>query len=307
MWEKKGIIFTPEKGSDLIRSHTQIPTALVLEDRIRIYFATRPRPGLSQTTYMDVDSNDPKKIIYVHDQPILELGEAGMFDEHGIMPNHVLALNDRVYLYYVGWSRRESVDYSNWIGLAVSDDSGRTFRKKYQGPVVDRTPWETLSATGIYTIHHEDQWHMWYATGTAWKMVNHRLEHTYELRAGLSADGVHWERQNQKIFPNVVPDESNTRPSVHRLDNKWHMWFCYRGIEGFRDGKDGYRIGYAWSDDLKRWHRNDTLAGIDLSPKGWDSKMMAYPYVVKVKDRLWMFYNGNGFGQSGFGYAELYI
>jgi hypothetical protein len=304
-WEKKGIIFTPENGSDLIGSHVQIPTAIVLKDRLRIYFATRPRPGLSITTYIDVDCDDPKKIIYVHDQPILELGEAGMFDEHGIMPNHVLTLNDRVYLYYVGWSRRESVDYSNWIGLAFSDDGGRTFEKKYQGPVVDRTPLETLSATGIYCIHHADQWHMWYATGTNWLMVNNKLEHTYELRSGISTDGVHWQRLNQKLFPNKIPNESNTRPSVHRFGDKWHMWFCYRGVEDFRDGKDAYRIGYAWSDDLRRWHRDDSLAGIDVSRKGWDSKMIAYPYVVKVKDKLWMFYNGNGFGQSGFGYAEL--
>ena len=33
--------------------------------------------------------------------------------------------------------------------------------------------------------------------------------------------------------------------------------------------------------------------------------MICYPNVIKVKDKLYMFYNGNGFGQSGFGYAEL--
>jgi hypothetical protein len=33
--------------------------------------------------------------------------------------------------------------------------------------------------------------------------------------------------------------------------------------------------------------------------------MMAYPYVVKVDDRVLMFYNGNGFGAAGFGVAEL--
>jgi hypothetical protein len=306
-WEKKGKIFAPEKGYNLIRSHSQIPTALVLEDRIRIYFATRPRPGLSLTTYIDVELNDPKKIIYVHDQPILELGEAGMFDEHGIMPNHVVTINDQIYLYYGGWSKRVSIDYSNWIGLAISTDGGKTLKKKYRGPVVDRTPWEPFSATGIFSLYHENQWHMWYGAGTSWQTVNNKLEHTYEVRSGVSADGINWKRSNQTVLQKKIPNESNYRPSVHRLGDKWHMWFCYRGIEDFRDGRDAYRIGYAWSNDLKRWHREDSLAGIDLSPEGWDSKMMAYPYVVKVQDRLYMFYNGNGFGQSGFGYAELRI
>ena len=37
----------------------------------------------------------------------------------------------------------------------------------------------------------------------------------------------------------------------------------------------------------------------------WDSKMMAYPYVVCENDKYYMFYCGNGFRVEGFGYAEL--
>ena len=33
--------------------------------------------------------------------------------------------------------------------------------------------------------------------------------------------------------------------------------------------------------------------------------MMAYPCVIKVGDRTFMFYNGNDYGRYGFGYAEL--
>lgn len=33
----------------------------------------------------------------------------------------------------------------------------------------------------------------------------------------------------------------------------------------------------------------------------------AYPYCLRLGDRLLMFYNGNGFGQSGFGLAEAVI
>jgi hypothetical protein len=32
--------------------------------------------------------------------------------------------------------------------------------------------------------------------------------------------------------------------------------------------------------------------------------MIAYPAVITVDDRKLMFYNGNGFGREGFGYAE---
>jgi hypothetical protein len=33
--------------------------------------------------------------------------------------------------------------------------------------------------------------------------------------------------------------------------------------------------------------------------------MTCYPSVLAINDRIVMIYNGNGFGQTGFGYAEL--
>lgn len=39
----------------------RIPAALVLDDRIRVYFATRPQRNLSLTTFVDLDRNDPPR------------------------------------------------------------------------------------------------------------------------------------------------------------------------------------------------------------------------------------------------------
>jgi len=83
------------------------------------------------------------------------------------------------------------------------------------------------------------------------------------------------------------------------------MWYCYRKTEDFRDGANAYRIGYASSPDGLVWDRRDELAGIEPSRDDWDSKMIAYPYVVHDGRRHLMFYNGNGFGATGFGVAEL--
>ena len=83
------------------------------------------------------------------------------------------------------------------------------------------------------------------------------------------------------------------------------MYYCYRGSEDFRNGKNSYQIGYAWSDDLTNWSRDDLQANINISKKGWDSKMVAYPYIVQTSWGTYMFYNGNGFGRSGFGFAKL--
>ena len=97
--------------------------------------------------------------------------------------------------------------------------------------------------------------------------------------------------------------ESNTRPTVLKKDGSFHMWFAYRGANDYRGGKNSYRIGYAHSSDLLHWIRDDDLAGITVSDQGWDSNLITYPYVIKIKDQILMFYNGNGFGATGFGYA----
>jgi hypothetical protein len=304
-WHKKGRIFKASGEFGWMKSHTQVPTALVLDDRFRVYFSTRPEDGMSRTAFIDLDKEDPTQILYLHNQPVLDLGETGMFDEHGTIPNHVFWHDNKVHLFYVGWSRHQSVPYSNWMGMAVSDDGGVTFRKPFKGPILDRTRDEVYSATGLICLAHQGRWLGWYATGTQWLRINGRLEHTYELRSCESENLADWTRPNQPIFPNRLPNESNTRPTIIFRDGKWHMWFCYRGTHDFRDGYDAYRIGYSWSSDLKKWEREDKLAGIAPSPDGWDSTMITYPCVVEARDRILMFYAGNGFGRAGFGYAEL--
>ncbi len=177
-WLKKGRVFRASGQSGWMQSHTQVPVVLVLEDRLRVYFSTRPESGMSHATFIDLDLADPSRVLALYPQPILPLGDAGMFDEHGIIPNHVFWHDGKVHLFYVGWSRRESVPYSNWMGMAVSGDSGTTFTRAFPGPILDRTPSEVYSATGLICVRHNDCWHGWYAAGISWLRVNGRLEHT---------------------------------------------------------------------------------------------------------------------------------
>ena len=49
----------------------------------------------------------------------------------------------------------------------------------------------------------------------------------------------------------------------------------------------------------------DDLVGIDRAEDGWDSVMIEYPFVYEHRGRKYMLYNGNGFGETGIGYAVL--
>ena len=66
-----------------------------------------------------------------------------------------------------------------------------------------------------------------------------------------------------------------------------------------------YRIGYAFSDDMINWTRDDSKAGIDVSETGWDSEMIAYPHVFELDKNIYMLYLGNQVGRFGFGLAKL--
>lgn len=306
-WKKKGLVFCPSGQGGWMHSHAQVPTVLVKRDCLRIYFATRSNPRLSLTTFVDVSREDPSQVLCEHTCPILEVGSPGMFDEHGVMPSYVTERDGEIWLYYGGWSRRESIPYSNWTGIAVSSDGGKIFRRMFSGPVIDRTPIEVFSATAPNIMVIDGTHHMWYACGKKWVSIQGKLEEYYTIVHGESSDGVRWVRNGEPIFEEYVPLEPKHRPAVFKYGGKYHMLFGKRKMVDFRDGPNSYRLGYASSNDLASWVRDDSKIAIETSEGDWDSTMIAYPYVVQYDGRTLLFYNGNGFGKSGFGYAELEI
>jgi len=78
------------------------------------------------------------------------------------------------------------------------------------------------------------------------------------------------------------------------------MWFSYRNGLGQK-----YRIGYSYSPNGKTWELRLNDARIDVSPLGWDSETIEYPFVFDHKARRYMLYCGNGYGKTGFGLAVL--
>lgn len=304
-WEKQGLVFSPNGTGGWMKTHAQVPTPLVCDGFIRVYFSSRPERTLSLTSFVDLDSNNPSKILRLNPNPILEPGKPGTFDEHGIMPSCAIRDGNKIFLYYSGWSRAVSVPYINSTGLAISEDGGETFNKISEGPILSRSSHDPYSATSPIVLREGVNWHMWYCSGTGWLEIDGKKEHTYDIRHARSVDGINWTPSPRASIRQRMEYEAITRPSVIKIGDRYHMWFCYRGSRNFRDGEEAYRIGYAYSEDLEHWHRDDHQAGIDPSNQGWDSRMVAYPAVVVADNQTFMFYNGNGFGIDGFGYATL--
>jgi len=302
-WKKLGRIYCLPECPERSTTHMQGPVAIALGTKIRIYFSARDVNGRSYPTYMDVDIDCPTRVLCIHDKPIMEFGTTGTFDDEGIMPACVIKSENALWLYYSGWNRRVTIPYHNTTGVAYSNDGGYTYRKMFEGPILDRTPVEPYMAVTPWVMRLGDVWRMWYVSGLGWPEVNGVREPVYGIKSAVSNDGLHWERDGRLLIPMRHSKEAIARPTVVQRDDCWHMWYAFRDSVDFRDGIGSYQIGYAYSRDGEHWVRDDSKAGIDRSDEGWDTTMSSYPYILDLGDKLLLFYNGNGFGQTGIGCA----
>ena len=307
LWKKNGLIYAPRRNAAWNRTHAQVPTVDPINDSaLRVYFASRDANNRSYTSYIDVETANPNHILYEHDEPILPLGKLGSFDDCGVMPSWIVTVDNRKYLYYIGWTVRTTVPFHNSIGLAISDDSGKTFHRFSDGPIFGPTYKEPYFTGTSCVIVEGGVWRNWYLSCTKWIVINGKPEPFYHLKYAESNDGVNWCREGKVAIDYKSSEEAGiAKASVLRDSNGvYKMWYSYRSGTKYRTNKAAsYRIGYAESGDGFSWRRMDELAGIDVSEKGWDSEMIEYPHVLRVESKLYMFYNGNDFGRSGFGYA----
>jgi predicted GH43/DUF377 family glycosyl hydrolase len=312
-WKKKGRIFDPSTVKDrwFINEFAQAPSVLIMDDRVRVYFSCRPPADdkgqyVSYSAWLDLDRQNLSRILQISEQPILPLGQLGTFDEFGVYPVSVIPFEGEMRAYYAGWTRCESVPFNVAIGVAKSTDGGSTFSRIGHGPVLSYSPEEPFVISGPKIRRFNGRWYLFYIAGKKWIMDQGRPEPVYRIRMAVSDDGYHWQKINRDLIQTrVEADEAQASPDVFFRDGRYHMFFCYRYSRGYRSREKGYRIGYAWSDDLLNWTRADDQTNITVSEEGWDSEMVSYPHVFELDGRLCMFYLGNGVGRNGFGLAEL--
>lgn len=312
-WSKRGQIFDIKNFASWGNTHAQVPFFIATKGKKRIFFTSRPPAGTDGKYVSFIHAVDVEmvsggfQILKLHESPFLPLGEVGCFDEFGTMPCSVVMHpeKDEVWLYYVGWSRKTSSPYDCAIGLAISYDDGETFKKISNGPIVSSNIDDPFVLGCPRVFIFNSQWYMFYLAGIKWIDFNGRKECYYKLRLATSKDGISWDRDDKFIIPERYENECQTCATVFYLNGKYHMYFTFRHTIDFRNPERGYRIGYAASDDLMRWERNDEIGNFSTSPEGWDSEMVCYPQVAEVGGSMNMFYCGNKFGLDGFGFAEL--
>jgi hypothetical protein len=279
-------------------SHASVPIVSSEDDGThRLLFSSRDADGRSHVgaAVLDVDA---ERVTGYDPEPLLSPGVLGTFDDHGAMGSCLVRRDGWDYLYYIGWTLGVTVPFYTFIGCALREAGTGPFSRISEGPILGRGPLDPFFTTAPWVLVEDGVWRTWYATGTGWDDFAgaQRPLHHYHIRYAESDDGLTWRRDGRVCIDYVDGEEfALTRPCVVRDGDLYRMWYSRRG--------HAYRIGYAESGDGLEWTRRDEEVGIDASPDGWDSEMVEYPFVFDAEGRRFLVYNGNGYGETGIGWA----
>jgi len=310
-WKKLGLIFDPTNRFDWMQTHAQLPVVIPLTtgscDNMhnclyRIYFATRDDKQRSQVGFIDIDINNPTKILNISKEPVLRFGDMGYFDEHGVYPSSIVEVDAKLYMYYIGWNKgAEYPMFYASIGLAISEDGGNTFTKYSKAPIMSRSEYDPWMVTAPFVYKDDDIYRMYYVSGLDWKVnTQNKLTSKYHVKYAYSKDGINWNRNGQISVDFENSSETNiAKAYVEKVDGMYRTWFPYVN-------EKPYRIGYGESTNgIYFIRKNDEVIFLDDNNITFDDEMQCYPYLFKINNKTYMVYNGNNYGYNGFGLAVL--
>lgn len=300
-WVKKGLIYAVDERIDWATNSVLTPNPFLLNDEvIRVYGSFRDEKGIGRIGYVDVSAKNPKEIIKISNKPVIELGLKGTFDDNGMLLGDIIRVGDKIYMYYVGFQLVQHIKHMSATGLAISTDGGETFERVKQTPIADRVPNALFGRCFHTVLQDEGKFKIWYSVVYGWEHIEGKDYPQYDIRYVESEDGIHINDDEGIHCMAVGPGEYRIgRPRViKRAPDLYEMRYTYDTYT------KEYISGIAFSKDGIHWNREDEKAGLTKSESGWDSEMACYPVELATKYGTYLFYDGNGMGATGFGYAE---
>lgn len=313
-WDRLGTLFDPaaHRQAGWLHDLARAPSSLVFDDFVRVYFGCRSEPDergqcVCRSACIDLERKNLLRVLRLSPGPVLALGNLGTFDEFGTCPISVTRDQGEIRAYYGGWTRCESVPFDAAIGCAVSADGGEMFTRIGAGPVLSYSPHEPFVLADPSIAKYGDTWRLWYAAGRRWQAVAGKLEPVTKIRMASSPDGINWTKLDRDIVTDSLgEDEVQAGPSVTLSRGRYHLFFSYRHASHLEDGAErDCRIGYAFSEDLRTWTRDDSRAGIEPEQAGWDSEVVAYPHLLPLDGAVYLIYVGIHDGRRTLGLARL--
>ncbi len=308
-FKKKGFICDHKTFNlDWFKKNTMVPiTYLINPDTLRIFLGMCDSDNIGRIGYIDVNPNNPREILNYSKTPSLDIGQDGCFDDNGVLPSGIVEEDGKLYMFYSGYQKVSKVPYLIFPGIAVSEDQGKTFKRLSKKPFLDRSDNELSIRAAIHCMKDGGGYKIWYLGGSEWIKKNElQLAPKYDIKYKFVKNNSilsilnGFSDQVTSLELNNDDEYGLSMPQVFIENGIYKMIYSIRTIS------KGYRMGYAESlNKGKSWIRKDDQINLSISEKGFDSDMVCFGHLQKVKSKTYLFYCGNHYGIGGIGYAEL--
>ena len=75
--------YVPDGSRWWARKYASFPTVEQLDDVLRVYFVGLDEQNIGRTGYVDLDLDDPRRVVQESEEPVLDIGDLGAFDDCG--------------------------------------------------------------------------------------------------------------------------------------------------------------------------------------------------------------------------------
>lgn len=296
-WAPRGMLYVPDETiawmSDGAGAFFARPAG---ENFLQLFLTGRDATVRSRIGIVTIRWSNRPEPIDVTSEPVLDLGELGTFDMDGVSYPWIVSTGGALLMYYVGWNRLAGeIPFRNQIGLAVSENGGKSFKRITRAPLLPLSDAEPIGSGSCCVEPVPGGWRLYYTNFLKWERRSDGVRHFYHIREAYSKDGIHWERPGKVVVELDRPEEyALGAPNLDIRGSHRTLYFTARGHR--------YRLFAAVNDGERGWSR---IPGhIELARSNFDSEMQCYPRTLSFRGKSYLLYSGNGYGRSGIGYAE---
>ena len=298
-WTDYGVIFPVNNLESWAKSHAYVPTAIELDETIRVFVAFLSGKKHGRLGYVDVCRHDPRQIRGYSKSPVIEDAPEGYFDANGVTPLGIVREQDTMRLYYAGWEVVPDplVRYRLQTGLLLGDPVKSYFKRYGVSPVIATRQVEENVRTGGCILKLPDGYHCWLATQKGSTSHMGKVLPVYDLEYLHSEDGLVWPEAQTNVFSHKPNEILGYGRSAIWLNEKHE----FEGLFSVRNWDGNYTdIMYATSLDGIVWSslsRSGMAFCAEMTCDGQTS--VSFPNIIQQENRKLMFYNGNDFGREG--------
>ena len=291
-------IYNPkyQKKNKYLQTHASHPTSLKIKKNIyKIFYCARDCYSKSSISsfYLNIDKmkifSNKRLVEFKYDQGV-------DFFKNGISLGNIYKYNGKSYLSFMGWGDNSKYPWCGSIGI-LEIKKNFSLKLTSEEPLIFLED-DEISLSYPFIIQDEFYFHVWYGATTKWnpnkKFINHQIR--YKKINILDRKIVDFKKN---VIPNHKIGNCFSKPSIIKINDINILMLSYKN-----SANSNYKIVFYKSLNLNDWEliKNDELTPSNLK---WENNMVEYGSFIKTNKGCFILYNGNDYGKTGIGIANI--